>query len=97
MAERILVVDDEEIIRESLSFILRKEGYSVEEAENGKAAYDKLLEESFDLVITDLEMPQMKGIELLEEIIKLNINTSVIIVSERAEYTGGPINGSSTQ
>ena len=57
MPQKILVVDDEDIIRESLSFVLKKEGYAVEEAENGKAAYDKLLVESFDLVITDIEMP----------------------------------------
>ncbi len=81
MAEKILVVDDEDIIRESLSFILRKEGYSVDEAENGEAAYNKILNDSYDLVLTDLEMPQMKGIELLEEIKKLNINTSVIIIT----------------
>ncbi len=79
--ERILVVDDEDIIRESLSFVLKKEGYYVQEAENGKAAYNKLLEESFDLVVTDLEMPEMKGIELLEEIKKLNIQTAVIIIT----------------
>jgi len=81
MAERILVVDDEDIIRESLTFILKKEGYYVQEAENGLAAYNKLLKETFDLVITDLEMPEMKGIELLEEIKKLNIQTSVIIIT----------------
>ena len=81
MAERILVVDDEDIIRESLSFILKKEGYYVQEAENGRVAYDKILEESFDLVITDLEMPEMKGLELLQEIKKLNIQTSIIIIT----------------
>ena len=81
MSERILVVDDEEIIRESLTFVLKKEGYYVQEAENGLAAYNKLLEETFDLVITDLEMPEMKGIELLEEVKKLNIQTSVIIIT----------------
>jgi DNA-binding NtrC family response regulator len=81
MPERILVVDDEDIIRESLTFILRKEGYNVQEAENGLVAYNKLVEESFDLVITDLEMPEMKGIELLEEIKKLNIQTSVVIIT----------------
>lgn len=81
MAERILVVDDEDIIRESLSFILKKEGFYVQEAENGRAAYNWLLEESFDLVLTDLEMPEMKGIQLLEEIKKLNIQTSVIIIT----------------
>ncbi len=81
MPERILVVEDEDIIRESLIFVLKKEGYYVDEAENGRVAYNKLLEESFDLVITDLEMPEMKGIELLEEIKKLNIQTSVIIIT----------------
>lgn len=81
MPERILVVDDEDIIRESLAFVLRKEGYIVQEAENGLVAYNKLIEESFDLVITDLEMPEMKGIELLEEIKKLNIQTSVVIIT----------------
>lgn len=81
MPERILVVDDEDIIRESLTFVLRKEGYTVQEAENGLAAYNKLLEDSYDLVITDLEMPEMKGIELLDEIKKLNIQTSVVIIT----------------
>lgn len=81
MQEKILVVDDEDIIRESLSFILKKEGYSVEEAANGKEACDKLKEDSFDLVISDLEMPVMKGTELLEEIKKLDVKTSVIIVT----------------
>jgi len=80
MAHKILVVDDEEIIRESLSFVLKKEGYLVEEAENGKAAYDKIVASSFD-VVTDLEMPGMKGIQLVEEIQKLNIQTSIIIIT----------------
>ena len=84
MSERILVVDDEEIIRESLSFILKKEGYIVDEAENGRIAYDKILQESYDLVISDLEMPQMKGTELLNEIRKINIHTAVIIITAYA-------------
>lgn len=81
MQEKILVVDDEDIIRESLSFILKKEGYLVEEAANGKEAYDKIKQDSFDLVISDLEMPVMKGTELLKEIKNLDIKTSVIIVT----------------
>ncbi|OGU77265.1 MAG: Fis family transcriptional regulator [Ignavibacteria bacterium RBG_16_34_14] len=81
MQEKILVVDDEDIIRESLSFILKKEGFFVEEAANGKDAFDKIKENSFDLVISDLEMPVMKGTELLEEIKKFDIKTSVIIVT----------------
>lgn len=81
MSEKILVVDDEEIIRESLSYVLKKEGYVVEEAVNGKEAYSKIKENTFDLVISDLEMPVMKGTELLEEIKKLNIKTSVIVIT----------------
>jgi len=84
MADKILVVDDEEIIRESISFVLRKEGYIVEEAENGKAAYDKLLQSSFDLVISDIEMPVMKGTELLAEMRKINIQTAIIIITAYA-------------
>jgi DNA-binding NtrC family response regulator len=81
MAERILVVDDEDIIRESLSFILRKEKYEVEEAANGKIALEMLKESSYDLVITDLEMPVMKGIELLDELRKVNLQTNTIVIT----------------
>ncbi len=81
MADRILVVDDEKIIRESISFILKKEGFSVTEAANGKKAYEKLCAESFDLIITDLEMPEMKGIELLGHAMEMNPQSLVIIIT----------------
>jgi DNA-binding NtrC family response regulator len=81
MADRILVVDDEQIIRESISYILKKEGYAVAEAANGKLAYDKLLAEPFDLVITDLEMPEMKGIELLDRAVHINPQLLVVIIT----------------
>jgi two-component system response regulator PilR (NtrC family) len=81
MAHKILVVDDEEIIRDSLFYILEKEGYQVDKAENGKIAYDKMVANHFDLVITDIEMPFMKGTELLEKIKTLNFQTSVIMIT----------------
>ncbi|MBI3195410.1 MAG: sigma-54-dependent Fis family transcriptional regulator [Ignavibacteriae bacterium] len=81
MADRILVVDDEKIIRESISFILKKEGFAVTEAANGKEAYNKLLTESYDLVITDLEMPEMKGIELLDHVMHINPQALVVIIT----------------
>jgi DNA-binding NtrC family response regulator len=81
MLRKILVVDDEQIIRESLSYVLSKEDYEVDEAENGKAAYEKLLETTYDLVITDLEMPEMKGTELLDKIRNLSIQTATIVVT----------------
>jgi DNA-binding NtrC family response regulator len=81
MAERILVVDDEAIIRESLVFVLQKEGFDVAHAGNGADAYKKITEQSFDLVITDIEMPEIKGIELLEKITQLSPQTFVIIIT----------------
>ena len=81
MTNKILVVDDEEIIRDSIYYVLEKEGYEVEKAENGKVAYDKMISSHFDLVITDIEMPVIKGTELLEKIKTLNVQTSVIMIT----------------
>lgn len=81
MAHRILVVDDEKIIRDSISFILKKEGYNIEEAANGKEAFDRLSDQSFDVVITDIEMPVMKGIELLDKVMQVSPQTLVLIIT----------------
>lgn len=81
MPAKILVVDDEKDINDSLSFILEKEGYLVEQAENGKVAYDKILSSYYDLVITDIEMPMMKGTELLEKISTITPQTLVIMIT----------------
>lgn len=81
MTPRILVVDDEQIIRESLSFVLKKEGYVVEEASNGADALKRQEEKPFDVVISDIEMPAMRGIELLEKISKRTPETFVILIT----------------
>jgi two-component system response regulator PilR (NtrC family) len=81
MADTILIVDDEPIIRESASFILRKEGFEVDEAPSGRAAYDMFVKKAYDLVITDLEMPEMKGIELLTRIREISPQAIVIIIT----------------
>ena len=81
MANRILVVDDEKIIRESMSFILKKEGFSVMEASNGKEAFQLLTEDTFDLIITDIEMPEMKGIDLLDKAMHISPQTSVMVIT----------------
>jgi DNA-binding NtrC family response regulator len=81
MTPRVLVVDDEQIIRESLSFILQKEGYEVEDAPNGQEAYRKVSENPPDIVITDIEMPGMKGVDLLEKISQVSPQTFVIIIT----------------
>ncbi len=81
MPNKILVVDDEDIIRESLSYTLRNENYIVDEAANGLEAFNKIKETSYDLVITDIEMPEMKGTELLREISSMNLQTSTIVIT----------------
>lgn len=68
MKSRILVVDDEESIREFLDIMLRKEGYEVTLAEDGARAIDLLKKKTFDLVISDLQMPQVTGLELLKHV-----------------------------
>lgn len=64
---RVLIVDDEQSIRETLREILEYESYEVEEAADGKAALDKIKKYSYDVVLCDIKMPGMDGIELLEK------------------------------
>ncbi len=68
MKSRILVVDDEESIREFLEIMLKKEGYEPTCVEDGKVALETIKKKSFDLVISDLQMPNMTGIELLRKV-----------------------------
>ena len=62
---RILVVDDERSMRELLAIVLRREGYEVMLAENGKAAVDLLEREQIDLLISDIKMPDLSGVDVL--------------------------------
>lgn len=65
MAKRILIVDDSVSIRKSVSFVLTDAGYEVVEAEDGKDGLEKAKMQSCQLVITDINMPNMNGIELI--------------------------------
>lgn len=66
MKAKILVVDDEESIREFLEIMLRKEGYEITLAEDGLKAKELIQKKSFDMIISDLQMPNMTGIDLLK-------------------------------
>ena len=78
---RILVVDDEDIVRTSCSRTLSPEGYEVRLAKNGVEGLKMASEERFDLVLTDLKMPDMDGIEVLRIIKGKWPETAVIIVT----------------
>jgi DNA-binding NtrC family response regulator len=78
---KILVVDDEQSIRYVLREILEDEKYQVEDAANGQEALDKLNSEAFDVVLSDIKMPKMDGMALLEKVIEAGIETQFIMIS----------------
>lgn len=78
---KILVVDDEEMIRNLFHDILTQTGYRVKTAKDGSEAIKLIEEESFEIVITDLKMPGISGIALLEYILGINPDISVIIIT----------------
>ncbi len=84
MKAKILIADDERTIRESVAMVLGDEGYEAHEASNGKEALELLTEQDFDILITDLKMPEMDGMALIKESFKICPQTSVIIITAHA-------------
>jgi response regulator RpfG family c-di-GMP phosphodiesterase len=78
---RILVVDDERVIREMLSDFLGLEGYVVRTVEDGLQALEELQRRSYNLVISDLKMPNMNGLELIGKITELGIPVLTVIMT----------------
>ena len=78
---RILVVDDDELLLSTIEEILLSKGYIVKTAKDGITALEKLQFEPFDMVLTDLNMPGMNGLELLEKIYSENMNVTPILMS----------------
>ena len=76
----ILVVDDDEVIRETLCELLSLE-YSCQTADTAEDALAKLEAQSFDVVLTDISMPGLSGMELLSRVLQLYPGTAVIMVS----------------
>ena len=81
MSARIIVVDDEPGLRRSLAIALRMEGFEVTEAAGGTATLRELGGAEIDLVITDLKMLDMSGLQLLEQVKALRPNTEVIVMT----------------
>ncbi len=78
---RILVVDDESDLRSLFGDLLREEGYDVDSAVNGKEALLKMEKNFFDLVITDIKMPGLDGIEVLKRVKEIDPDCEVIVVT----------------
>jgi len=83
---KILICEDEEIMLTALEFRLRKQGFTVVKAEDGQQALNKFLEETPDLVIADIMMPHISGLELIQ-IIRNKYSSKVpVIVISALEY-----------
>ena len=85
MMARILLVDDAPRVRESIKDALETAGFEVDEAPDGKEAIELLNERSYSLLITDLWMPEMDGLDLMKHQRKINPNMPVIAI------TGGAV------
>ena len=77
----ILIVDDEVHVRDGLSEILRQEGFHVETAKDGREAISLAVNKRFDLMISDIKMPEMDGLELLDRVQEINPKMRVIMVT----------------
>ncbi len=84
MAEKLLIVEDEETLRESLKRVFLHEGYDVEGVDSCESAFDSLECGSYDLIITDIILPCVNGLDLLRKCRERHPNVIVIIITAYA-------------
>jgi len=80
---KILLVEDEKHLAKGLSYNLKKEGYQVIVAEDGLAALDRLREDNFDMMILDLMLPKMGGMEVIKKVRETNIRFPVLMLTAK--------------
>ncbi len=78
---QILIIDDEKAIRKTLSEILSYEGYKIDDAENGEEGLKKIKEKSYDVILCDIKMPKVDGLEFLEKAKEINPDVPIIMIS----------------
>lgn len=84
MTERLLIVEDEDTLCESLQRVFTREGYAVDIAESAEAALELLRIKSYDLIITDIILPNISGIELVSKYREMKPDQKVIIMTAYA-------------
>ncbi|MDR0840516.1 MAG: response regulator transcription factor [Christensenellaceae bacterium] len=84
MAKRILLVDDEPLILKGLKFALEQDGYETDSAEDGEAALEKMLKGGYDLVLLDVMLPKMSGIEVCQAVREQN-DVPIIMLTAKGE------------
>ena len=83
--KKVLIVEDDNVLRRALHMKLAGSGYNVLEASNGETGYKAIVEESPDVVLLDIEMPKMGGIEVLKKMKKNLIEANVIVLTNADE------------
>ena len=78
---KILIIDDERSIRNSLKEILVDEGYDVDAAENGAQGCQMVDKEKYDVIFCDIKMPEMDGIEVLDRLIGMGVDSAIVMIS----------------
>lgn len=81
LAGRVLVVDDDTSVREFMTHALTEAGHAVTSAEDGESALEAMKEQVFDLVVTDVKMPGLSGLQVLEQVKRQSPETEVIVVT----------------
>jgi len=87
MAERLLIIEDEDTLCESLKRVFLRDGYEVDSADSAEAAFKFLEDRSYDLIITDIILPGISGIELLTKYRKKNPAQKVMVITAYASLT----------
>ncbi len=85
---RILIIDDEELVRLTIRQMLEDDGHTIAEAENGNEGISKLADFEADLIITDLLMPDKEGLEMITEIRSSHPELKIIAMSGGARFNG---------
>ena len=82
---KVLIIDDERAIRNSLGEILTDEGYEVDTAEDGAVALQKVEKEKYDVIFCDIKMPGMDGVEVLGKFTEMGLDAAVVMISGHAD------------
>ena len=78
---KILIIDDERAIRNSLKEILVDEGYDVDAAENGAQGCQMVDKEKYDVIFCDIKMPEMDGLEVLDRLVGMGVDSAIVMIS----------------
>lgn len=88
-SNKALVIDDDILVQQAMKMVLESEGYVIHIADNGRQALQEIADFAPDIVITDIVMPDMEGLELIRSIRKVNLNIPILAISGMGPQQGG--------